>query len=69
MDFWEESFRNFAIFSFSAAITVLQPVSTKELASLEEVDTKPFGAILLTVEHIGASEWVRSLPLISVKVC
>ena len=68
MDFWEESFRNFAIFSFSVAVTVLQPVSTKELAAIQEVDTRPFGAILLTVEHTGASEWVRSLPLISVKV-
>ena len=68
MGFWEEAFKSYAIFSFSLALIVLSPVTTKELASIEEVDTRPFGAILQTVELIGASEWVKSSKLTSVKV-
>ena len=68
MGFWEEALRSYAIFSFSLALIVLQPLTTKELASIEEVDTRPFGAILITVELIGEREWVRSSKLISVKV-
>jgi hypothetical protein len=66
--FWEESLKYNAIFSFSLALVVIQPVTTKQLASIEEVDTRPFGAILQTVELIGEREWVRSSMLTSVKV-
>jgi hypothetical protein len=68
MGFWEEALRCYAIFSFSLALIVLQPLTTKQLASIEEVDCRPFGAILITVELIGEREWVRSLRLTSVRL-
>ena len=68
MIFWEEAFKSYAIFSFSLALIVIQPVTTQELASVKMVDKRPFGCILETVELIGASEWVKSFKLTSVKV-